>query len=206
MPVFNKPQKVNNVWASDGDKVYAGDEKTGLGWIEEVPPHENFNYIDYKQDAYIAHANQFGIPKWDGETEYQGGYSITMGSNGVVYRALINSINQDPTTAVQGYWEVLPLSVDSGVSLKRYIGYQLYASDFTAQVNTRYYATTLLTSTLPLEHEAGDVVTYAKSPTIYINIKANGCLIITSLGSTTDVDFDLNDEINLVSNGTNWEV
>lgn len=206
MAVNNKPDHINNVWASDGDKVYPGDSKTALGWIEEIPPHEYFNYIINKQDAFIAHVNQLGLPSWDTTTEYIGGQSLTVGSDGVVYRAIIDNIGQDPSVPDGGYWEPIPLGVSDPVSLKRYVGYELYSSNFTAQVNRRYYGTTPLTITLPTEHAAGDVVTVSKSPTVVVRIEAVGCNIITSLGTDTDVDFDLNDEVNIVSNGTDWEV
>lgn len=207
MTIFNKPENVNNVWASDGDKVYAGDAKTGIGWIEEIPPHENFNFIDYKQDQFIAHVNQYGIAEWDKDTQYIANKSVTLASDGLWYRAKITNVDQDPTDSPEGYWERVPMSLDDPTSLKRYIGYQLYASNFTALVNRRYYLTTPITVTLPAEHTAGDVVTFAKSPTITATIAATvPDKIVTSLGAYDNATFDFNDEINFVSNGTSWEV
>lgn len=207
MAIFEKPDNVNMVWASDGDKVYPGDEKTPLGWIEEIPPHENFNYIDYKQDAFIAHVNQVGIAEWDEKTQYIGGKSVTMGSDGVWYRAIITSINQDPVSAIEGYWEKIHTSLNDATSLKRYIGYQLAASNITTLVNSRYYLTAPVTVMLPADHSAGDVVTFAKSPTITAIITATAPdRIVTSLGVYDSATYDFNDEINFVSNGTNWEV
>lgn len=206
MAINNKPDHINNVWASDGDKVYPGDAKTALGWIEEIPPHEYFNFILYKLDAFVAHVNQRGIPSWDSVTQYIGGQSLTIDENGVLYKATVDSINQAPNAPDSDYWEVIPLGVSDPISLKRYIGYELYSTDFNAQLNRRYYGTTPLTVTLPTGHTAGDVVTLAKSPTVTLRVNAVGSNIITSLGTDTNVDFDLNDEVNFVSNGTDWEV
>jgi hypothetical protein len=110
MVAFTKPSNVNNVWAAGGDKIYPGDTKYSQGWLVEIPPRQYFNQIDGKQDQYIAHANQHGIPLWDSVTEYQyavsGAKSIVMGSNGTIYRTLTTNTNQNPTTTVGTHWEI----------------------------------------------------------------------------------------------------
>jgi len=108
MPQFIKPENVNNVWASGGDKIYPGDTKYATGWQVEIPPRQYFNQIDYKQDQMLAHLNQHGIPVWDGETEYQNGKSYVQGqTSGVVYRCTNTHIGQDPELDLTGtYWEI----------------------------------------------------------------------------------------------------
>lgn len=107
MPVINKPSHINKVWSSGGDLVKPSDSKINTGWEIEIPPRQWFNWIDNKQDQAIAHFNQFGIPVWDGETEYQSGRSYTQGpTNGIIYRALQTHTNQNPELDSSGtYWE-----------------------------------------------------------------------------------------------------
>lgn len=111
MAEINKPSDINKIWASVGDVLAPSDSKIATGWQVEIPARQYFNYIDWKQDAAIAHINQHGIPVWDNTTEYQwsstGTKSICMGSDGTIYRAKQVSINQNPVTDVTDtYWEI----------------------------------------------------------------------------------------------------
>lgn len=108
MPVINKPSHINNVWSSGGDLVKPSDSKINTGWEIEIPPRQWFNWIDNKQDQAIAHFNQFGIPVWDGETEYQSARSYVQGpTNGNIYRAVQTHRNQNPELDQSGtYWEI----------------------------------------------------------------------------------------------------
>lgn len=110
MPEILKPSKLNLIWASAGDILDPGDTKYALGWSPEIPPRQWENYIQNKQDNFIAHANQHGICVWDAETEYQwtalGTKSLVMGSDGAIYRALTTNTNQDPTLTVGVHWEI----------------------------------------------------------------------------------------------------
>lgn len=205
MAVFTKPDKINIVWASAGDKIYPGDAKALLGWEVEIPPRQFFNSLDNKQDQFIAHSNQYGIPLWDAETEYQGGFSLAMGSDGIIYRCKSTHVNQVPSEA-STYWSVTTLDADSLVALRRYVGYFTRSADFVAEVNTRYYATGPLNMTLPSSAVSGDVVTVAKSPNINITASVQTGTITTSIGSDTSIIFDISDELNIVFNGMDWEV
>ncbi len=204
--ILTKPSRMNEIWATQGDKVYPGVDKTDQGWTEEVPPFEWFNYLDNKRDSFAAHINQMGIAIHDMETTYIANHSVTQGSDGQWYKCQITNVGQDPVTAPAGYWEIIPIGVNDALSLKRYIGYDLYASDFNAAINRRYYLTQPLVLSLPSVHSAGDVVTVSKSPLISATIRGVDCKIVTSLGAFDEAIFDLNDEINIVSNGTDWEV
>ena len=110
MSEFLKPTGLNILWASAGDILNPGDTKYQTGWGIEIPPRQWENYIQNKQDNFIAHANQHGICVWDAETEYQwtalGTKSLVMGSNGAIYRALTTNTNQDPTLTVGVHWEI----------------------------------------------------------------------------------------------------
>ena len=105
MPLINKPQNINKIWSSSGDRATPSDQKINQGWVPEIPPHQWFNYIDNKQDQAIAHINQMGIPQWDAVTEYQANKSYVQGpTNGVVYKATQTHTNQNPEVG-QGFWE-----------------------------------------------------------------------------------------------------
>lgn len=110
MSEFLKPTGLNIQWASAGDILDPGDTKYQTGWSVEIPPRQWENYIQNKQDNFIAHANQHGICVWDAETEYQwtalGTKSLVMGSDGAIYRALTTNTNQDPTLTVGVHWEI----------------------------------------------------------------------------------------------------
>lgn len=101
MADFPKPPKSDKVWASVGDKTPPPDDtKYATGFIIEIPTIEQFNYIEWKQDSFIAHANQRGIPEWDSVTNYKPPTSYAQGSNGIIYKAKTDHVGVDPTTEV----------------------------------------------------------------------------------------------------------
>lgn len=106
MALITKPSDVNKIWASGGDIIAPGDSKIATGWVVEIPPRQYFNYIDNKQDSFIAHANQHGVPAWDDETEYQEDKSYVQGpTNGTIYRCIQTHTNQNPETDLTNvYW------------------------------------------------------------------------------------------------------
>lgn len=108
MAQFQKPTDLSKVWAAGGDIIPPSDSKIISGWGVEVPPRQYFNYIDNKQDAFIAHSNQMGIPVWDSNTEYQADKSYAQGpTSGTVYRCIQTHSNQNPEADVAGlYWMV----------------------------------------------------------------------------------------------------
>lgn len=100
------------IWAVGGDIVEPTDLKKQQGWTAEVPPFQYENWIQNRQDQYLAHINQRGIPAWDGQTEYEaGGLSYVQGSNGILYQSVAASGPttkiQDPVTdATDTYWKI----------------------------------------------------------------------------------------------------
>lgn len=100
------------IWAVGGDIVEPTDLKKQQGWTAEVPPFQYENWIQNRQDQYLAHINQRGIPAWDGQTEYEaGGLSYVQGSDGKIYKSVAasgpTSTVKDPTTdATDTYWKV----------------------------------------------------------------------------------------------------
>jgi hypothetical protein len=108
MPLV-KPD-MTNIWASGGAVVKPSDVKIQTGWTPEVPPHQWENWVQKRQDEYLAHINQRGIPAWDGLTNYEAsGLSYVQGSDGGIYKSVAASgpagVVQNPTTDVVGtYW------------------------------------------------------------------------------------------------------
>jgi hypothetical protein len=111
MALITKPN-MQQVWASGGDIVEPSDLKKQQGWTVEVPPHQFENWIQNRQDEYLAHINQRGIPAWDGLTNYEaGGLSYVQGSDGKVYKSVAasgpSSVVSNPTTdGTDTYWTV----------------------------------------------------------------------------------------------------
>jgi hypothetical protein len=111
MALLTKPN-MQQLWASGGDIVEPSDLKKQQGWTVEVPPHQFENWIQNRQDEYLAHINQRGIPAWDGLTNYEaGGLSYVQGSDGKIYQSVAASgpltTVQDPTTDVSDtYWTI----------------------------------------------------------------------------------------------------
>lgn len=108
MSEISKPD-YTYLWSSGGAAVAPSNVKIQTGWTAEVPPFQWENWSQNRQDQAIAHILQHGISNWDALTEYQytvgGSKSLVMGSNGVVYRAIQTSVNQNPVSAPT-YWEV----------------------------------------------------------------------------------------------------
>lgn len=96
MANINKPAALSNIWADAGTKVDPTASKYSTGWVVETPPYQFDNWVQWRQDAAIAHFNQHGIPVWDAVTEYQGNSSYVQGSNGLIYRCLQTNTNVDP--------------------------------------------------------------------------------------------------------------
>ncbi len=104
---YVKPGNLEKIWAATGVKTPTPDaSKISSGWVAEIPPSEYFNYIENKQDAFIAHVNQKGGVVWDSTTEYLANVSYAMGSNGILYKCLVNNTNINPVTDVASNWRV----------------------------------------------------------------------------------------------------
>lgn len=114
---FLKPDNLNSVWASGGDRLYPGDTKYANGWGVEIPPRQYFNQIDYKQDQMLAHLNQRGIPEWDADTEYQANKSYVQGTNGTIYKALTTHAGVNPVGDVSGSWQTAFITSDQVVQV-----------------------------------------------------------------------------------------
>lgn len=110
MAEITKPYNVNLIWAADSSAVSVPGSTGGFddarikgGWGVEIPPLQDFNFIDKRQDQFNAYLNQHGIPEWDGFTEFQANKSLTQ-INGVAYKALKTNTNVNPIGDTTGSW------------------------------------------------------------------------------------------------------
>jgi hypothetical protein len=97
MALITKPTALSKIWAASGVIDTPADSKIAQGWVVELPPYQYDNWLNNKQDTFIAHVNQLGIPVWDAVTEYQGGKSYVQGTDGVVYKAILTNTNVVPS-------------------------------------------------------------------------------------------------------------
>ena len=92
---------LTRVWASgapganieDPDVTVPG--KFDAGWVAEIPPFENFNFLQQLFTQGLAHNNEEGINVWDTNTTYPID-GLAKGSDGVIYRALVSQDGNDP--------------------------------------------------------------------------------------------------------------
>jgi len=112
MPIFNKPTKIEKLWASNGDMSPPPDDsKIATGFIVEIPTLEQFNYIENKQDAMLAHLNQRGTAEYDVNTNYLAGKSYVQAPSGIIYVAKLDNGPETIVVAPEGsgssptYWK-----------------------------------------------------------------------------------------------------
>lgn len=86
--ILTKPD-VKLPWASQGNRAEPTSDKQLEGWVQEIPPHEMENWVQYKQDLAIKYLYQEGIPEWDSSFEYNA-TSYTK-YNGVIYKLADNA-------------------------------------------------------------------------------------------------------------------
>lgn len=93
-------------WASTGAQTVPLYTQIQQGWVEEYPTYQFFNWLDGRQDSYLQHINQMGIPQWDAGTSYVPNGSYT-NRNGTIYVCVSATTGNDPATDTAGtYWQV----------------------------------------------------------------------------------------------------
>jgi hypothetical protein len=104
---------LTRVWASgapggnveDPDVTTPG--KFAAGWVAEIPPFENFNFLQQLFTQGLAHANEFGIMQWDTDTEYPiGGWARSTVDN-QVYVSLVATNQGNEPSASPTQWILL---------------------------------------------------------------------------------------------------
>lgn len=120
-----KPYDLNVIWAADSSAVSVPGSTPGFsstriknGWQVEIPPLEDFNFLDKRQDQFNAYLNQHGIVEWDNSTEYQANKSYVQ-ANGTVYKCLKTSTNVTPLNDLTNTWiKAFPTTSDLDTALK----------------------------------------------------------------------------------------
>lgn len=103
------PSKPNTklMWASQGNRAEPTSDKQLEGWVQEIPPHEMENWVQYKQDLAIKYLYQEGIPEWDSSFEYNTTSYVKYG--GVIYKlkagAEVPNTNKQPDIETTS-WEI----------------------------------------------------------------------------------------------------
>lgn len=103
------PSKPNTklMWASQGNRAEPTSDKQLEGWVQEIPPHEMENWVQYKQDLAIKYLYQEGIPEWDSSFEYNTTSYVKF--QGVIYKlkdgAEVPNIGKQPNVETVS-WEI----------------------------------------------------------------------------------------------------
>ena len=103
------PSKPNTklMWASQGNRAEPTSDKQLEGWVQEIPPHEMENWVQYKQDLAIKYLYQEGIPEWDSSFEYNTTSYVKY--NGIIYKlaedAEVPNTNKQPDIETTS-WEI----------------------------------------------------------------------------------------------------
>lgn len=104
---INRPI-ITNSWAEDGQRIEPSETKIAEGWIEEIPPHQYQNYWQYNTDQSLRYFLQSPIPEWNESTDYYPNISYALGSDGVIYQAILESGVNNPINPSNGanptYW------------------------------------------------------------------------------------------------------
>ena len=98
MAVISTKPNTKLPWASQGNRAEPTPDKQLEGWVQEIPPHEMENWVQYKQDLAIKYLYQEGIPEWDSSFEYNTTSYVKY--NGVIYKlaedAEVPNTNKQP--------------------------------------------------------------------------------------------------------------
>lgn len=149
MALIVKPTGLAKIWANTGVKETPVDSKIAQGWVVELPPYQYDNWLANRQDTFIAHVNQLGIPVWDAGTEYIGGKSYVQGSDGIVYKALLTNTNVVPSNplnsltwvkAFEDYGSVAALTVTVNNLITDYSTLANIANTSAARTNLSVYS------------------------------------------------------------------
>lgn len=107
MAIIPSKPDVKLPWASQGNRAEPTSDKQLEGWVQEIPPHEMENWVQYKQDLAIKYLYQEGIPEWDTSFEYNTTSYVKY--NGVIYKlksgAEVPNTNKQPDVETTS-WEI----------------------------------------------------------------------------------------------------
>lgn len=105
---------LNRVWAEGAPPAYVEDPdvtspgKFDAGWTSEIPPFENFNFLQQLFTQGLAHANEYGIMQWDIATPYPDGAWARSTVDDAVYQLIVGGNPSNEPSASPADW--IPLS------------------------------------------------------------------------------------------------
>jgi len=120
---------LNRVWAEgappsnieDPDVTSPG--KFDAGWTAEIPPFENFNFLQQLFTQALAHANEYGIMQWDTATPYPEGAWARSTVDSKVYELLSGGDpTNEPSVSPTDWANVNPLLASSDNAIARFNG------------------------------------------------------------------------------------
>lgn len=107
MAVISSKPNTKLMWASQGNRAEPTSDKQLEGWVQEIPPHEMENWVQYKQDLAIKYLYQEGIPEWDSSFEYNTTSYVKF--QGIIYKlkdgAEVPNVGKQPNVETVS-WEV----------------------------------------------------------------------------------------------------
>jgi hypothetical protein len=114
---------LTRVWAAgappanieDPDVTSSG--KFNSGWVAEVPPFENFNFLQKLFTQGLAHANEYGIMQWDSTTSYPEGAWARSTVDDEVYVSLTDGNQNNEPSASSSEWNLLSSSYSQGIEV-----------------------------------------------------------------------------------------
>lgn len=105
----------SRIWANGatgGDITDPGVPKYTTGWaLKEVPTFPDFNFLQQQFTQGLVYNNEQGINGWDTNTVYPIG-ALVKGSDGFVYRAIVQQNGNDPTADTGANWGDTQLGVN----------------------------------------------------------------------------------------------
>ena len=180
-------------WAQSGAILPPIYTKIQEGWIDEYPSFQYFNWIDNRQDLYLQHINQQGIPQWDANTSYVPSGSFT-NRNGVIYQCVAPTVGQDPATDVANTYWTLAFQSANGQVVRELGSTTAPTYSFNGYTGTGTYATA---TTLGLAVNGTTAVTVTSGGISVNTLTANSATIssltvnsaFTANGSLTGTGF-----------------
>lgn len=109
---------LNRVWAEgaapanieDPDVTSPG--KFDAGWTAEIPPFENFNFLQQLFTQGLAHANEYGIMQWDTATPYPDGAWTRSTVDDAVYSLIVGGNPANEPSANPADWATVANNVE----------------------------------------------------------------------------------------------
>lgn len=95
------------IWADTGSRDKPTDLKILQGWTAEIPPYQQGNWVEYRQDTAIRYILQKGIAEWQDDMDYYAAKSV-VNHLGKIYIARANSMGSAPSSTNADWEDLTP--------------------------------------------------------------------------------------------------